>query len=501
MSSAAEIKKMYKGFISRGGKPEEISKHSLDAEAREIYRLVHSSEMIGIDGKRLTLAKKFAALEIPFIQRKYPLEERVEILRQKLADFVKNGGNVDDLTKYDELYQEVHGIKMTDATGKRLTVEQKFTALGQPRGAKNSNDTRGDAKAAIERFVAGGGDIYMSRSKLPFFRAEYASFARAQRARGVTGDLAFQTNLRELGIDYSEMFYQYGKVLELAKYKDRNGFVDGYRRDVKMDNFVKIASYKLDLPIPVFVGLVGDCDLEGCYLDTEYFGFVRSALGDYLKTHDNFVGLSKLDKPLYEKVRHLGRMAFGFDGEELTTGDIVCLLGFDDVENDFGGTGKGSSDVSEILSMIRPIAMAKGGKLSRSDIPEREYRKLVGKIASTGATTSAFFHLYGIEYDGKEMHRLSKVWVKGYPYMQEMRAERDRILAEHGVSMHGGCKKEDLFDVLIGASVQAFEKYKDQIFNFEAERIAGQTVLPTASVVEDKKGQQTSASKNSGGKV
>ncbi len=294
------------------------------------------------------------------------------------------------------------------------------------------------------------------------------------------------------------MFYQYGKVLELARFKNSEGFVDGYRRDVKMDNFTKTSAYKLGLPIPVFVGLVGNCDLEGCYLDTEYFGFVREGLSRYLKTHENFVGMSKIDKPLYEKLRHIGRMAFSVSGETLSTDDIVCLLGFDDVENDFGVGGK-VSDMSEILDKIRPIAEAKGGKLSKNDIPENEYRKLVRMIASTGATTKAFFNLYEIDYDGKEGQRLAKVWENGYPYMKEMRAERDRILAEHNVSMTGNCKKEDLFDVLIDASVQAFEKYRTKIFNFEAEKIA--TIgIPEKAVSEGGKNDTTSV-KNLGGKV
>lgn len=191
-------------------------------------------------------------------------------------------------------------------------------------------------------------------------------------------------------------------------------------------------------------------------------------------------------------------MAFNIGGEALTTDDVVCLLGFDNVESDFAVGGE-ISDASEILNMLRPIAMAKGGKLSRSDIPEKEYRKLVGMIASTGATTKAFFNLYEIDYDGKEGQRLAKVLVNGYPYMKEMRAERDRILAEHGVSINGDCKKEDLFDVLISASVQAFEKYRTKIFNFEAEKIAA---VGTSEKVSSEGGKNdTTSVKNWGGKV
>lgn len=502
MSSGAEVRKIYKDYISRGGDPSKIAKTSEDAVARQIYHLVYSSEMRDSDGRRFTLAEKFEANGIPFSQKKFPLVERIEIVRKMLADFVESGGDVNDLKKTDKEYQEVHSLKMRDASGRRLTVEEKFVALGQPRGAKMSSDTRRDAQAAIAKYLADGGDIYIPKSKLPFFRAEYGSFARGQRDKGVTGDFAFQTNMRELGFNYSEMFYQYGKVLDLPKFKDSNGFVDAYRKDTKMDNFVKISAYKLGLPIPVFVGLVGNCDLEGCYLDTEYFGFLKSELERYLKTHDNFVGLSKIDKPLYEKVRHVRRMAFNAGGEDLTTDDVVCLLGFDDVENDFGRSGE-TSDASEILNMIRPIAAAKGGKLSRSDIPEKEYRKLVGMIASTGATTKAFFNLYDIDYDGKEGQRLAKVWVNGYPCMKEMRAERDRILTEHGVSMNGECKKEDLFDVLISASLKAFEKYRKEIFNFESikyESVAQKLEEENASSVRQDAKSQVST-KGTGGKV
>lgn len=501
MSAGAEIKRIYKDFIADGGDPSRISKTSDDIVGRKIYNLVRSLEMRGDDGRRFTLAEKFEAQGIPFEQKKYDHNAKYILIKLMLDEFVASGHSVEDLKKTDAEYRKVKDFKMTDEHGRRLTVEEKFSAFGHPRKAKISHDIKTDTIAVISSFLKAGGDIYMPKAKLPFYRAEYASFARSQRDKGVVGDLAFQTNMRELGFDYSELYFEYRKVEELLKFKDESGFVDSYRKDIKMDNFVKTSAYKLGLPIPVFVGLVGNCDLEGCYVDTEYFGFVRTELGKYLETHDNFVGMSKSNKPLYEKLRHIGRMALAPPGMELSTDDIVCLLGFDEIESDFGRTTE-KSDVSEILKELRPIAQAKGGKLSRSDIPEKDYRKLVGMIASTGATTTAFFKLYDIDYDGKDGQRLAKVWVNGYPYMKEMRAERDRILAEHGVSMAGGSKKEDLFDVLIDASIQAFEKYKSQIFNFEAERIMsvknGKNTKQGA-LSEDKK--SVPSTKNGCGKV
>ncbi len=467
MPSVKEIKTKYDEFVRRGGKPEMIAKKSIDTVARDIYKLVNSSELFGDGGIRLSLEEKMKVVGIPFVAQKLPFEKRVEVIRTLLSEFVEAGGKVEDLKKTDYIYQQIHGIKLYNDEGKRLSMEEKFEYLGHPRKAKMSQDVRADAIAAISKFIEEGGDIYMTRKYLPFFRAEYGSYAQTQRPR-VSGDLAFQTNLRELGFDYSEMYYKFRKIEEILRFRNEDGFVDSYRKDTKMDNFIKISAYKLGLPIPVFVGLVGNADLEGCYLDTEYFGFVREALQKYLKIHTDFVGLSKKDKPLYEKMRHIGRMAFVPEGSELTTDDIACLLGFDGVKSDFGD-GYETSNVSEILHNARNIAMQKGGKLTRADLPESDYRRLINMIASTGATTSAFFKLYDIDYEGKEGQRLSRVWVDKYPYMKEMRAERDRILKENGVSMNGDCKKEDLFDVLIVASLQAFEKFKPQIFNFEAE--------------------------------
>ncbi len=178
MSASAEVRKIYKDYISRGGDPAKISKKSDDEVARQIYVLVHSLELRDENGRRFTLAEKFEANGIPFTQRKFPLSERIEIVRKMLVQYVEDGGDVNDLKKTDKEYQEVHSLKMRDVSGRRLTVEEKFATLGQPRGAKMSRDTRSDAQEAIAKYLAAGGDIYIQKTKLPFFRAEYGSFAR-----------------------------------------------------------------------------------------------------------------------------------------------------------------------------------------------------------------------------------------------------------------------------------------------------------------------------------
>jgi len=500
MRTNESVEELYHSFIKNGGTRSLISKNSEDSVGRKIYSLVKNLEMRHEDGRRFTLAEKFLAKGISFVEMKLSKERKFVSIKAMLDDFVASGRKVEDLKKTDKEYKEVKNFKMVDENGRRLTVEEKFAAFGHPRKAKLSKDVKADLISAISSFLQNGGDIYMQRSNLPFFRAEYGSFARKQRLVGVVGDLAFQTNLRSLGFDYSEMFYQYGKVLEFYKFKDSLGFVDSYRKNIKMDSFVKASSYKLGLPIPVFVGLVGNADLEGCYLDTDYFGFVTTELGKYLEVHKDFVGMSKIDKPLYEKLKHIARMSFSPDLSEISTEDVAYLLGYGDIKNDFGKESN-HSEFTDLLTNIRIIASQKGGKLSRSDIAENDYRKIIGFIASTGATTTSFFKLYDIDYDGKDGKRLAKIWVNGYPYMSEMRAERDRILAEHGLSMSGDCKKEDLFDVLIDASTQAFEKYKSQIFNFEVEKITQANQKDESTQKQFPADKNSGFSKTDGGKV
>jgi hypothetical protein len=261
----------------------------------------------------------------------------------------------------------------------------------------------------------------------------------------------------------------------------------------EMNNFVKTASHDLNFPIPIFIGLVGNFDLEGCYLDTEYFRYVYSELAHYYDIYGNFVGLSTNDKALYRKICHIKTTAANPAGERLTTSDVLSIFGFAGAENDFKDSSK-QFGVEKILNRLMPIARANGGKLSRKDIPEQDYRQLLSKISATGATTKAFFYLYDIDYEGKTNGRLGRVFVKGYPYMREMRAERDRIMAKKGVSFSGGNSKEELYDVLIDASKQAYNKYRSQIFNFEEDAVYNQS----KTLIDDEleKGNQTNNKRN-----
>lgn len=470
MASIAKIREKYNAFVKAGGKPVEIAKSSANLAGREIYMLMRNSKII-VDGKRLTLAEIRERAGIPVeVDKEAMLNERIVGLQEMLQNYVDAGHSVSELTKKDAEYEAVHNLWLTKTVdGKKieLTLEEKFAALGFPRKAKLSNDVRGDLIRRIKQYIADGGDIYAKKTDLPWFREEYSTYAKMQRPR-VSGELAYQTNMRELGFDYSEMYYKFRKIENLASFKDSNGFVDSYRKDIQMDNFIKTSAGKLGLPVPVFVGLVGNADIKGCYLDTEYIGFVQEELANYLTTHDNLIGLTRTNKQLYDRLRHIANLSIAPEGMMLTTADVVGLLGFKDVKNDFGREGE-MTDFGEFTLRIQKIAAQNGGKLSKKDLTANDYRKLQKIVASTGATSSAYLNVFDVEYDGKANHRLAKTWVDKYPYMQEMRAERDRILAEHGVSINGTSKKEDLFDVLIVASMEAFKKYKSQIFNFEAE--------------------------------
>ncbi len=138
MPSVKEIKTKYDEFVRRGGKPEMIAKKSIDTVARDIYKLVNSSELFGDGGIRLSLEEKMKVVGIPFVAQKLPFEKRVEVIRTLLSEFVEAGGKVEDLKKTDYIYQQIHGIKLYNDEGKRLSMEEKFEYLGHPRKAKMS---------------------------------------------------------------------------------------------------------------------------------------------------------------------------------------------------------------------------------------------------------------------------------------------------------------------------------------------------------------------------
>ena len=109
MRTNESVEELYHSFIKNGGTRSLISKNSEDSVGRKIYSLVKNLEMRHEDGRKFTLAEKFLAKGISFVEMKLSKERKFVSIKAMLDDFVASGRKVEDLKKTDKEYKEEIG--------------------------------------------------------------------------------------------------------------------------------------------------------------------------------------------------------------------------------------------------------------------------------------------------------------------------------------------------------------------------------------------------------
>ncbi|MBP3619063.1 MAG: hypothetical protein J6J24_00210 [Clostridia bacterium] len=453
-----DMKFLLEKYVEEGGEVETISK-----TYPSLYREIKNWTPMK-DGRRLNMKEKFALLG--FERKAQRATDVVENIKTKIAEFELSGGKIEELSSNDELYQYIKNVHIYGKDGKLLSMQQKLALAGEEKTPSYTQDTKKELIAEIEDYLANGGSFHIERKKLPFYERlrTYTRTFKSQNKikREVTSDEV----MKSLGYkNYSDLYFYWSDIADLSVFRDRDGYVDSYRKNAKVKNKVNDFATKLELPIAVVVGLIADEKLEKNFLGTDFLSYVKGQLKSYVNANGNMIGISHRDPELYERMRNLRRSILTETGEEVSMEDLVFLLEFEDVERNFSAKGKKNVDIDHDMRKLVDISLKNDGRLKRTDIPQHIYRDIVSKALSLGITTKAFFKSYDIDYvDGRDVDRFKHLAVKEYPYMREMKKRRDALLEQERISKENGCCKEEIFEKKVEIAMRVYDEFKDKIF-------------------------------------
>lgn len=385
--------------------------------------------------------------------------------KKMLDEYVSAGGNVNDLGNKDKVYVYIKNKKLKDEQGNSIDMETKFKLLGHPRARVVSKDVRQDLIDEVDKYKKAGGSFHIARKKLPFY-PELNSYSRRLRNQGV--ELSHEQIMKGLGYkDFSDIYFRCLGIFELKNYRNENGFVDSYRKNQKLKAYIIALSEVLNLPNYLVVTLVADEKLEKCHISTEYINHVKTELQQYVKENGSLKGIRRKNKKLYYKFNTL--MKYYSDGSEisLTAEDWLNIFGLDNVENRFKKSVSKPIDITPIMDELKQ----KFGNnvISAKNLDAKSYSEILKKAVKLGIPPKELFRNYGLNYQGNTVNRLSEIQVTKIPYLEEMRDFRDNLLKAQGFTSENGYCKEEIFEAKVAACKQAYDKFKDKMFNFEID--------------------------------
>lgn len=445
-----KIKKILDDYAASGGNVFELTKG--DPEYEKVKNI-----KISIDGVQITLYEKF---KLAGYDKRVRKAKTVEEITAMLDEFVANGGNVDDLSSTDELYVLVKNID------ERLSVQEKFALCKHPRGQKRTNDLLADLKKEALGYIAAGGSLHIERMSLPFFPKLHS--AKKQYFRKTGKLISSQKMLESLGIrGYSDIYYENLPIFEIEKYKDENGYVDSYRKDEKYNYLIDNLAEKAEMPVSLYILLVADQDLKKSYLQTDVLAFTSQELREYKHKYGSYAGIERNAPRLYNRLSRMKRYFTTEVGKPVSSAELVALLGNEDEYNIFDNyTSIEELDFeSQIVPLIN-LANANGNVLYTRDIDSRTYRMLNEYCSRTGTTIKEYFDDFGINYlTFKPMQKYSFVTVDKFPFIDEMRRERDKAYDQFKQD-NPDLVREELFEQYLEICKRVYSKYKKEIEKF-----------------------------------
>ena len=381
-----------------------------------------------------------------------------------LKNYVDNGGDVQDLTKHDPVYVYIKNKKIKGDDGQYLDLETKFNWLGFPRKPK-LKDNKQELVAEIEAYKQSGDSFHVNRKKLPFYSRLY-QYSRYLKKHGK--NMTYEQIMKSLGYkDFSDIYYRCQGLKELPKFRDSDGYVDSYRKNNQVKGYILALADSLGLPYYLVVTLLADEKLKKCHIATEYIDYVKTELQQFVKENGTLKGLKAQKPNLYAKFRNV--MRYYSDGAEmpLSTNDWLNIFELNGVENRF-------KEREHVVINIEPIMTKLKQKFGNSpialkDIDNKEYELILQKAVDLGIPLKELFRSYNMSYSGNITNRLSSTQIDYIPYLDEMKKMRDDLLAKQGITEANGYCKEEVFEAKFWACKQAYNKYKNKIFNFVDE--------------------------------
>lgn len=403
----------------------------------------------------------------------------IENIRERLINFIKAGGKIEDLKSGDPVYEYVKDARVY-VDGQKQNTEQKFLLAGYPRPSKQRSNLEEDIKKEIENYRNNGGDFNVDYKDLPFYPLVLQYINHRPHL-----NLTTEQCLRQFGAkEVSKIYKRYHKIMDVKNYVNANGYADSYRRDAKFCNYISKASKSLDMLDSVVVALIGNQDVKSSYIDVDYIKYVKNKLENHLEAYEyneelsDFKNLSKVDRQLYSELSYLSKNMPTYDSEDATNVDILYMLDIDkDVNLDDATNFRKKSDSDsnkklqaslnyrfiKLMEHYKALAQEKNGELKREDIRDGDYSIIKQKSNRLGMYVKEFFQVYDISYtDGINRERFAKHKVEQVPYIKAMRKDRD-VLYNQYLKENQNDPNPIKFENYLNICVNVYEKYKNKI--------------------------------------
>ena len=456
------LKQQLDEFVAAGGDIDKLGNKD------KIYLKIKHT-IIKENGVVLTLDEKFAYLGHPRSPEKaLKGVDRVKYFLDKYA--AAHGGTIDSLSSKDPEYDAVQKVTILNSSGRKLTMNEKFELAGYSKRFNKAADSTEKLKAIVMKYLAEGGSFHRKRRSLPFYEDLHTVVKKIKRTTGK--EVSPEQAMKDLGFrSYSDTYYFFMGLFELEKFKDEAGNVDSYRANSVMNNKIDTYADNLQVPPTIVVELFGNQNLQKKILHTDKLEFIRQLLFAYLDKHGDFRSISSIDENLYDQLQRLKPILNIDDGHFPTTSEVIEFLDVPLEANNFlTETFEDQYDFDAIILALKKENRFTDNKVEAKNIPHDMYIRLTRYVRRLGLTLKEYFAKFGLEYvDYKKYKNLNTVIVKKYPYMDEMRAERDKLVSSFR-KKHPDMVEEEIFEYYIEVCKQVYAKYKPLIENFEFEQ-------------------------------
>lgn len=478
LNNITNLKILLDKFVQDGGNVNNLTQDDV------LYKKVKYISICDEQGNPLGIAEKFAYLGHPEKTKRKSFT--IEELKKSLDDYVKNGGIVDDLTKKHPIYEPIHKIKIYDTNKKLLTLEEKFTYLEHPRKSKVKKYTIPILQSMLDDYVKSGGIVDDLTTQHPIYKilVDYDMYDKNERLMSLEEKFAFLGHPRKAK---NSNFETYSKRLsELNSFKDDNGYVDSYKQDTQMDNFIKTCSEQFKIPLSLVVCLLGNQKLKKHVVEVDRYEYLKTLLSAYVQKYGNFVDLRSKDPYLYELLSSSSRDHHTSDGSKISIYYFIDFLGFGHIENRFLKlTNATNFSEQDFIDKYGPISRNNNGQLSFSDIDSSDYTALTHYLRRTNQTTDDFFNKHNITYtNARAYKRNHNVFLDFYPFLQDMKDEVDLMLFDYFSANLDMQKISDgeFLKIKLCFTQMVYEKYKPLIqekFVLDSELIYPNASNPT----------------------
>ena len=395
-------------------------------------------------------------------KRRLPLSEQIKVCKTMLKKYVDDGGVLEDLTRADEVYKKVKFLKLKNEDGSMMLLRDKFAYLGFPRAEQRNADPRQALIDAVEKAIANGEDFNAckKRTDLSFYQ-ELCVYSRTFKNQKSHVEL-----MKSIGYpSYNDTYYRLREVFDIAKYRDKDGYVDDYRKDPVFNDRIKAAALSYGMPTSIMVLLVLDEKLRKVKLEGDYIESLAQEVQSFAKSNgDSLVGFSTKDPVTYGKFNRVSHYLYNNFGINLDLDTLLSFFGVDGVDHKIKQKkAMTEKEKKQLFKILKEKEEQNGGILKKSDLSRTEYSKILMLATGKEISIGELMHGRNINYQSiSSADRLSIIYVKEYPHLDKMKARRDAILKEKGFTAENGYCKEELFEEKVYAALQAYAEFNPE---------------------------------------